>query len=309
MQGAILIQVKTFETADDFFDFISPWGNDPELSGFIFRGHSQESYELTPTALRAELKQQLWRMSGEGKPEGQCDWQFWQIHAEYHLLRAFYRLADQRGLEVPASVRVRQNLAQEFDTVDLIRHDQQDVWIPSDLHETAALAQHYGVPTRLLDWTYDIYVSAYFAFRGAIEKKGNLAIWALNKEYISSLKPTVDSINVEFITPHYSQNPNLNAQKGLFTLWPELRDSKYNHARNFFEGTLPALVDRRPLDQLIADNNDLRQHPQIFKKFIIPCSEAKRACMILDKLGYESSRIFPGYDGVATQLQERHKYL
>lgn len=307
-KGAYVIHEVKFETASQFFDFISPWGDDPMLDGFIFRGHAKESYELTPTALRLQTNSQLWSMSGLGRPEDQWNWQSWQIKAEYHLLRAFYRLADQRGLDVPASIRVRQNLAQEFDTVDLIGHHKQDVWLPPDLHETAALAQHYGVPTRLLDWTYDIYVSAYFAFRGAIGLDGNLAIWALNKEYLSFLKPTVNRVNVEFITPHYSQNPNLNAQKGLFTLWPIVRDSTLNEVQRMSTGAGALLTDRRPLDKLIFENFEEETGFPIFKKFIIPCSEAKAACKILDKLGYDSSRIFPGYDGVAAQLTERHKY-
>ena len=34
-----------------------------------------------------------------------------------------------------------------------------ETWLPEDLYELAGLAQHYGVPTRLLDWSQDIFVS------------------------------------------------------------------------------------------------------------------------------------------------------
>lgn len=304
-----MISEKKFNTADEFFEFISPWGNDPELTGFIFRGHSNKNYELIPTALRLSVNDELWRMAGLTKPvEEQWDWQSLQIEAEYSLLRSFYRLADQRGLNVPISSRVRQNLAQEFDTVGLVKYDEQDYWIPSDLHETAALAQHHGVPTRLLDWTYDIYISAYFAFRGAINRDGDLAIWALNKEHLSFLKPTHSRVNIDFITPHYSNNPNLDAQKGLFTLWPIVRRPALEEMRNLTAGLGSPPVDRRPLDKLVFSQYLPGDAIPIFKKYIIPCSEAKRGCQILDRLGYDSSRVFPGYDGVAAQLRNRHRY-
>jgi hypothetical protein len=299
---------EKFNTVGEFLNFICPWGDDPKLQGFIFRGHSNEHYELVPTALRAQSVDFLWNVSGIGKPiDPQHQWESWQFKAEYNVLRTFYRLADQRGLEVPASLRVRSNLAQENDMIGLVGPHQQDVWIPPDLHETAALAQHYGMPTRLLDWTYDVFVSMYFAFRGAIGKSGNLAVWALNKEYLSYLRVTVNRVNVEFITPHYSVNPNLNAQKGLFTLWPVVKKSMYECSEELMLSG-PSLVDRRPLDELIMGGKSAMDGIPLFRKFVLPCSEAEEGCRILDKLGYDSSRIFPGYDGVAKQLRERYKY-
>jgi hypothetical protein len=303
-----MIETHDFKTVDEMFEFFSPWGESSNLDGFIFRGHSQESYQLIPTALRPDCVDWFWKTCGLGRPiEPQHNWQTWQVKGEYSVLRAFYRLADQRGLEVPLSERVRLNLAQEFDFHGLNSPYENDLWIPKDLLETAALAQHYGIPTRLLDWTYDIFVATFFALTGAIEKEGTLVIWALNKEHLSFLKPTVNRVNIDFITPHYANNSNLNAQKGLFTHWPVQLPSLV-HEMQLLQSGQVVLADRRPLDVLISEKYQAEADISLFKRFTLPCTEAKKGCNILSKLGYDTARIFPGYKGVAEQLLNRHRY-
>lgn len=303
-----MIESHDFTTIDDLFEFFSPWRSDSNLEGFIFRGHSQDSYELVPTALRLDNLDWFWDICGLGRPiEPQHNWQQWQVKGEYAILRAFYRLADQRGLDVPISERMRLNLAQEFDFHGLNTPYESAVWIPNDLLETAALAQHYGVPTRLLDWTYDIFVALYFAFTGAIEKQGKLEIWALNKEYISFLKPTINRVNIDFITPHYANNPNLNAQKGLFTHWPIQVPALIDEMQLLQKGTVN-FVNRKPLNVLVAESyHKTEEKISLFKRFTLPCSQAKKGCVILSKLGYNSARIFPGYSGVAKHLLNHYR--
>ena len=305
-----LIQTIRFDKVEDLFDHIAPWRNDTVLIDdidYIFRGHGQESYKLVPTALRPELNDWLWELVGVPKPtDNQWQWESWQVHAEYSLLRNFYRLADRMGLEVPLSPRIRQNLAANYDihggTSD-IPFDQR--WISPDLHETASLAQHYGVPTRLLDWTYDLYVALHFGFMDAIGKDGFLAIWALDKEYLSFLNGTVDRVNVEFITPHYASNPNLSAQQGLFSHWPIAVPSMQSMAEHFTSGGQAALVDRRPLNELIEEQLGDAPERNIFVKFVLPCSEAASGCEILKRLGYGAAKVFSGYSGVAKQILSR----
>lgn len=304
------IEEKSFSNVEDFLNEIVPWGSNQNLSGYAFRGHSQESYELIPMALRVESRAKLWSAaSTAAPPTSEEDLIFHQVHAEYMILREFYRLADQRGLAVPLSPRVREDLVCDVSTMMQFNLEAGDLWIPHDLHEAAALAQHYGMPTRLLDWTYDIFVAMYFAFRGAIGKAGNLCIWAIDKDHLRFHQPTEFIDGVDFIAPHYAGNPHLNAQKGLFTHVP----CPFPHYLNFSsdesrKSILDMKVDRRPLNEVLRERI-IRPKSGVFKKFMVPCSEAKKGTQILNKLGYDASRIFPGYGGVATELLSRTSYL
>jgi len=74
-----------------------------------------------------------------------------------------------------------------------------------------------------------------------------------------------------------------------------------------FQQQKVALTDRRTLDERVFEMLEYEEGFPVFKKFIVPCSEATRGCVILDQLGYNPSRIFPGYDGVAKQILTQHE--
>jgi FRG domain len=53
-----------------------------------------------------------------------------------------------------------------------------------DSLEWLSLMQHYGAPTRLLDFTYSIYVATYFALENAEgEEDKKCAVWAINGDW------------------------------------------------------------------------------------------------------------------------------
>lgn len=44
-------------------------------------------------------------------------------------------------------------------------------WWPNEkFREVISLAQHYGLPTRFLDWSYDYKSALYFALKDIVEK-------------------------------------------------------------------------------------------------------------------------------------------
>ena len=67
------IQIIGSIRIDNINDFAKEFGYNGlfmKLSqqGYIFRGHSKSSYELLPTALRKDKKDELWNLIGGGIP-------------------------------------------------------------------------------------------------------------------------------------------------------------------------------------------------------------------------------------------------
>lgn len=92
--------------------------------------------------------------------------------------------------------------------------------------EWLALAQHHGVPTRLLDWTRNPLVACYFAVSGTPQDE-DAAIYAveLGRDQILSPGEMSDPFaitEVKFVLPS-ALAPRITTQKGLFSAHPEPR--------------------------------------------------------------------------------------
>jgi len=100
---------------------------------------------------------------------------------EYELETSLERAAEE--FQVPYSERreIEKKLIREFKR--RLHHYTSTIPIQEDTLEWLALMQHFGAPTRLLDWTYSFFVAAYFAMEKA--KSGvDCAIWAIDTSEI-----------------------------------------------------------------------------------------------------------------------------
>jgi hypothetical protein len=157
--------------------------------------------------------------------------------------------------------------------------------IPQDVRQDRLLmlsmAQHNGLPTRLLDWSESPYVAAFFAFSGHIRHgkstEKNVAIWVLDS--------TQDIWNAGFgcniVTVPSFGNERIRNQHGRFTHLQTPSDS---------------------LEQYVAQFPD---EIKALRKYLVPVSEAGAAMADLDCMGLNHSRIYPGLTGNAKAAEVR----
>lgn len=295
------------------------------LSGdFIYRGHYSEKYSLLPYALRPGVMD-AFHPGMDYKDEkvfiaGQLE--ISQVLGEYQLLQRFYNLCDKNALKVPDCPRLRDSVIKNYDLVSFFGKED---WLPRDLWEIAALAQHYGIPTRLLDWTANIKTALYFAVVDYIKplsveeclernkqyllKQGNVEdenceIWALDTKVVVAKE---GKLPLQLIRPPYQGNPNLAAQEGIFTLWP-ISKPRLPMKKN--EKLDTTWLNKTPLDVLFVKKLEelkAEERPYLYR-IAFPQSAAVELYQYLEREGHTAAKLFPGYGGVAKSIVEADKF-
>jgi hypothetical protein len=216
----------------------------------------------------------------EGKPfhfgrflfrgQGKFDW---------HLASTFDRWFKEKG-ERADKTMVSERLLALFQKQGEGIEIEREIW--EDKNRRLALAQHYGLPTRLLDWSESAYIAAFFAYSHLRPENMNskIAIWCLDQSQKNVWSPEsgVEILNI----PTYG-NDRLRNQMGWFT---------YLRAK---EDTLEEYVSGFP------------EAASALRRFEIPAREVRFALADLGMMGINNSRIFPGLYSCAldAELQVR----
>lgn len=230
-----------------------------------------------------------------------------QKEREYYVLLKFLSYADKCGLKVNGEELrfwIHNKLNEPFDY-----SLYQD-----GVMEVMSLAQHYGLPTRALDWSYDYRVALYFAVKDVLNSNNNSdgVLWALNHKLIEVPEYHNLQYNLRIHRPEYNTNPNLNAQKGLFTFL-ERYVGEYNKP---LDEIISSELNQKPENKGVSISkdvkvtvvpNDISKDDVVFYKFIIPKGIKPEILKELYLEGYSEEYLFPGYDGVSKSILNRVK--
>jgi hypothetical protein len=194
---------------------------------------------------------------------------------------------------------------------DLIRNFRKYAFFQVDMGDSVwhwlALAQHHGLPTRMLDWTYSPLVALHFATAEIEQFDQDAAVWCIN--YIESNK----------LLPNRLKGILEQADSNIFTAemlseaagsLPEFDMLAEDDFVAFLE---PPSLDERIINQyalfslMSQAGSDmgpwLNDHPELCRRIVIPAKLKWEVRDKLDQANITERVLFPGLDGLSQWLK------
>lgn len=187
------------------------------------------------------------------------------------------------------------------------RQSRPHVDAAADDWELLFSAQHHGVPTRLLDWTYSPLVAAHFATAVSTAAEDRV-VWRLDWR----------AVHRRFGFPElalFTRDLDATLSEGRGTLTPWTLFEQWPQEREFACMVEPPSLDGRIVAQsavftfmsetTCSFDDFLERHglADSLTRFIIPAGDVPRMRDQLDLVGMDERRLFPDLDGVAEGLR------
>jgi hypothetical protein len=169
-----------------------------------------------------------------------------------------------------------------------------------------ALAQHHGLPTRLLDWTFSPYVALHFAAVNRAEWSNDAMIWCVDcvkmKRYLPSMlqrllkREDSDVLTVEMldeVAPTLAALERLSQKPFIAFFDPPSLDERITN-----QAALLSVSSRADL----SVSRWLEDHDELFHRIVIPAKLKPEIRDKLDQANINERILFPGLDGLSLWL-------
>jgi hypothetical protein len=181
---------------------------------------------------------------------------------------------------------------------------------PTSSWEILYLMRHHGVPTRLLDWTENLFVALYFALVDDPSQISNPCVWILNPYMLNEKTKGFESF---VINPEYE----LTNEKDYFEMFcketydpggtspsaaPELPIAFYPSRKN------ERLLSQSGLFTMHGIQTDCLSTLGVTYKINIPASIQSELTNIIKISGFNRFSIYRDFDSLAKHLKEQYQF-
>ena len=173
-----------------------------------------------------------------------------------------------------------------------------------------SVAQHYGLPTRVLDWTYSPFIAMHFATANIEKFDKDGVIWAVNYVKAHELLPTRLSNKLKMEGANVL---TIDLLSDAINSLGELDALASEKVAIFFE---PPSIDDRIVNQyafcsVMSDptmvlDDWLEIHRGLSRKIIIPAALKWEIRDKLDQANVNERVLFPGLDGLSRWLKRHY---
>lgn len=237
-----------------------------------------------------------------------------QRNSEKELSSTLERACYNYGRDIKEAEDVENVLLREFRR----KYHHYSMHIPNSKYtlEWFSLMRHYGAPTRLLDFTYSVYVAAYFALEEVLapdEVDKGYAVWAINFDWATKESRNLfakKSKEYQFLTkPIEDEKEKVEAfekifrRKRPFVLACPQNPFRLNERLTIQKGIFMCPGDvTKTFEKNLCSLQGWKDKKNIVE-IIIPERLRREALAKLSDMNISRATLFPGLDGFAQSLK------